>query len=317
MAKSYFDLREYDRCASFTKDAVTPRVLFLHFYSRYMSGEKKRLDNATDLIVNNDLATLKYLRELREELQKLHQQQEPGLDGYCLYLYGVVLKRLNLNPEAKEALLESVRAEPCHWGAWLELSGLVGDRNEMQALDLPDHWARHFFLAHTHLELQLNEQALETYFGLQAGGLHESTYVLAQVAIAFHNMRRIEEAVQYFRQLSEADPYRLDNLDTYSNLLYVKEQRVELAYLAHKTAQVDKYRTETCCVIGNYYSLRSEHEKAVLYFQRALKLNPSYLSAWTLMGHEFIELKNTNAAIQSYRRAIGQSLNYLGSFKLV
>ncbi len=68
--------------------------------------------------------------------------------------------------------------------------------------------------------------------------------------------------------------------------------------------QVDKYRAETCCVIGNYFSLRSFHEKAVTYFQRALKLNPNYLSAWTLMGHEFIELKNTNAAIQCYRRAI-------------
>ena len=49
---------------------------------------------------------------------------------------------------------------------------------------------------------------------------------------------------------------RLDNLDTYSNLLYVKEQRVELAHLAHKTVEIDKFRTETCCVVGNYYSLR-------------------------------------------------------------
>ena len=32
----------------------------------------------------------------------------------------------------------------------------------------------------------------------------------------------------------QVDPYRLDNLDTYSNLLYVKEQRVELAHLAHR-----------------------------------------------------------------------------------
>ena len=68
-----------------------------------------------------------------------------------------------------------------------------------------------------------------------------------------------------------------------------------------------RYRTETCCVIGNYYSLRSQHEKAVTYFQRALKLNPNYLSAWTLIGHEFIELKNTNAAIQCYRHAIGKT----------
>ena len=56
---------------------------------------------------------------------------------------------------------------------------------------------------------------------------------------------------------------------------------------------------------GNYYSLRSQHEKAVLYFQRSVKLNPLYLSAWTLMGHEFMEMKNTNAAIQAYRQAIG------------
>lgn len=51
---------------------------------------------------------------------------------------------------------------------------------------------------------------------------------------------------------------------------------------------------------------RSQHEKAVQYFQRALKLNPNYLSAWTLMGHEFMELKNTNAAIDCYRKAISK-----------
>jgi anaphase-promoting complex subunit 8 len=95
-------------------------------------------------------------------------------------LYGIVLKRLSLNSEARDVLLEAIRAEPCHWGAWLELSGHINDRNEMAGLDLPDHWMKHFFLAHTYLELQLNDQALETYFGLQAGGLHDSTYILAQ-----------------------------------------------------------------------------------------------------------------------------------------
>jgi tetratricopeptide (TPR) repeat protein len=37
---------------------------------------------------------------------------------------------------------------------------------------------------------------------------------------------------------------------------------------------------ETCCVVGNYYSLKGKHERAILYFQRALKLNPKCLSAW-------------------------------------
>ena len=314
MAKGYFDLKEYDRCAFFTSDCVssvdndgkqgrkTGKVEFIHFYSRYLSGEKKRLDNMTDTITSVDCQQLKYLQELRCELQKLSEAKL--LDGYCTYLYGIVLKRLELNEKAKSVLLDAVNLEPCLWGAWLELAYHVSDRTSLQSLELPDHWIKNIFLAHTYLELQLNEQALEIYDALQAAGLHESTYLLAQVAIAFHNMREVDRAVSYFQQLGEVDPYRLDNLDTYSNLLYVKEQRVELAHLAHKAVDIDKYRTETCCVIGNYYSLRSQHAKAVVYFQRALKLNPNYLSAWTLMGHEFMELKNTNAAIQSYRHAI-------------
>ena len=59
---------------------------------------------------------------------------------------------------------------------------------------------------------------------------------------------------------------------------------------------------------GNYYSLKSEHEKAVLYFRRALKINRNYLAAWTLLGHEYLELKNTHAAVEAYRRAVGTSM---------
>jgi anaphase-promoting complex subunit 8 len=36
-------------------------------------------------------------------------------------------------------------------------------------------------------------------------------------------------------------------------------------------------------------------------------LNREYLPAWTLMGHEFVELKNSHAAIEAYRKAIGVS----------
>ncbi|XP_050396026.1 cell division cycle protein 23 homolog [Patella vulgata] len=117
-------------------------------------------------------------------------------------------------------------------------------------------------------------------------------------------MREIEQAVKAFKQLHKLDPCRLENMDIYSNLLYVKEMGGDLADLAHHSCEIDKYRVETCCVIGNYYSLRGQHEKAVLYFQRALKLNPHYLSSWTLMGHEYMEMKNTSAAIQAYRQAI-------------
>lgn len=81
-------------------------------------------------------------------------------------------------------------------------------------------------------------------------------------------------------------------------------ERPQLAFVAQVATATDKFRPETCCVVGNYYSLKSEHEKAVMYFRRALTLDRNFLSAWTLMGHEYIEMKNTHAAIESYRRAV-------------
>jgi len=302
LAKSYFDLKEYDRAAFFSKSLHDSRGRFLHFYSRYMSSEKKRLDDMAENSNNPDQNQLTVLRQIRSELEKLHSKED--LDAYNLYIYGVVLKKLSISDLATKVLLQSIAKEPLHWGCWLELSSLITTRDKLYSLSLSDCWVSHLFTAHTYLELQQNDEAIQIYFALNTAGLHNSTYIMAQIAIAYHNLRKVDEAVEYFKQLSQIDPYRLDNMDVYSNMLYVKDQHVELAYLAHKTNQIDKYRTETCCVIGNYYSHSSQHEKAALYFQRALKLNPSYLSALTLLGHEYMEMKNTHAAIHSYRQAI-------------
>lgn len=134
-----------------------------------------------------------------------------------------------------------------------------------------------------------------------------------------------------FGALQKSDPYRVEDVDILSNILYVSEKRPELAKLAQDYVELERMRPEVCCLVGadslpsndlagnstenssflltgNYYSLRRDHEKAIVYFRRALKLDRGYLSAWTLMGHEYIEIKNTNAAIASYRRAVGEFL---------
>ena len=131
-----------------------------------------------------------------------------------------------------------------------------------------------------------------------------SNYLRAQTALAFYNLRDFDRAQSHFLELCKNDPFRLEQMDIFSNILYVKESKAELSHLAHTASAVDKYRPEVCCIIGNYYSLKGSHGKAVQYFQRALKLNRKFLSAWTLMGHEFVEMKNTGAAIEAYRRAV-------------
>ncbi len=58
MAKSYFDLKEYDRCAFFSKAGKSPRVVFLHYYSRcvWMRVNAVRFSVFADLDL--DLSTL-------------------------------------------------------------------------------------------------------------------------------------------------------------------------------------------------------------------------------------------------------------------
>ena len=60
---------------------------------------------------------------------------------------------------------------------------------QLRSLNLPNHWMKHFFVAHTYLEQQLNDEALQIYTELQNSGFSESTYLLAQTAIAHHNKR--------------------------------------------------------------------------------------------------------------------------------
>lgn len=107
-----------------------------------------------------------------------------------------------------------------------------------------------------------------------------------------------------FDDIVKHDPYRLEDLDIYSNILYVMQKYSKLTYLAQFVSQLDRFRPETCCIVANYYSARQEHEKSIMYFRRALVLNKKSTSAWTLMGHEFVELKNSHAAIECYRRAV-------------
>ncbi len=110
--------------------------------------------------------------------------------------------------------------------------------------------------------------------------------------------------MEWFEKIVDLDPYRFENMDTFSNILYIKENQGELANLALRCFYNNKYTPETCCVIGNYYSLMGEHVKAVNYFRKALKLDRNCLAAWTLMGHEYLEMKNIGGAIEAYRNAV-------------
>ncbi|EGG23458.1 anaphase promoting complex subunit 8 [Cavenderia fasciculata] len=226
-------------------------------------------------------------------------------DAFLLYMYSMVLKRKGDQIKARQILLESLHLYPCNWSAWLDLASLCTDIQQVSQLSLPpsDHFMKDFFLAHLLLQLHQTSESLQVYNRLLST-FPNSTYILAQIAICNFNQRAYDVGEELFEKLLIKEPHRLENIDIYSNILYVRDKKASLSMLAHRAMETEKYCPETCCIVGNYYSLKSEHDKAIVYFQRALRLNENYLEAWTLIGQEFLETKNVSMAINAYRRAV-------------
>lgn len=283
-------------------------ALFLRFYSLYLAGEKRREEEGmevTDPVEKCQVKNRELNRIRNEHSALLHQQNLP--DGLNLYLYGITLRGLELEVEARNVLLQAVCAFPCNWLAWVNIVAITSKLDDATDMctdaTFPDHWMFWFYKAALHMEMQQEEEAAELYRELL---LHfpESSFILSQLATCHYEMLNFDTSQNLFEDVRKKDPYKLTSLDTYSHILYVKEQSAVLSYLARQAIKIDKYTPEACCIIGNYCSLKREHEKSVTYFQRALSFNRNFIPAWILMGHEFMEMKKTPAAIDAYRTAV-------------
>lgn len=303
MAKAYFDCREYRRAAHVLRDQTGKKAVFLRCYALYLAGEKRKEEETIELEgpLGKSDAVNRELVSLERELSTL--RKNGSIDPFGLYLYGLVLKEKGSENLARAVLMESVNSYPWNWSAWSELQSLCTTIETLNNLNLNNHWMKDFFLASAYQELRMHNESLAKYENLQVT-FSFSNYIQAQIAKAQYSLREFEQVEVIFEELLRNDPYRVEDMDMYSNVLYAKECFSALSYLAHRVFLTDKYRPESCCIIGNYYSLKGQHEKSVMYFRRALKLNKNYLSAWTLMGHEYVEMKNTPAAVDAYRRAV-------------
>lgn len=355
LAKSFFDCREFDRCAAvflpgnLPRSAVTPsspqttrvftkgkakatttppssqtlrrpveslqtlsyKSVFLALYAKLISGEKRK-DEDSEMILGpadggttvnkqlNGLATI-----LDSILSPLYASKRHA-DGWLEYLYGVVLSKNKNEDLARTWLIRSVHLYPYNWSAWEELTSLLGNLDDLQQIipQLPQNIMAYIFHIHASQELFQVSDEVHARLAQVQSVFPTSPFLQTERALLLYHSKDFEASSTVFSDLLRTNPYRLDNLDTYSNILYVMASRPTLAFLAHTSTLIDRFRPETCIIVGNYYSLLSSHEKAVIYFRRALTLDRAFTSAWTLMGHEYVEMKNSHAAIESYRRAV-------------
>lgn len=169
MAKSFFDCREFDRCAATLLPSLVPqqpisrdtanaatktkpkptntlpgipqlsqRSLFLALYAKYMAGEKRKEEDSEMILGPTDGSVT-----LNKELSRVsgilddYLSARGGLQsthesqGFLEYLYGVVLLKGKNEALAKAWLLKSVNHCPWNWGAWQELADLLSSAEDV------------------------------------------------------------------------------------------------------------------------------------------------------------------------------------------
>lgn len=284
---------------------------FIYYYATYLDGEKKAL------LANNEprpdycaqSAKSKRFKDLLGSLREELAASDSDCDGGALrFLFGLVLSRMNREEEAIEQYIGAVKSMPLLWSAWQELSRLVSHGSKVSVSHLkdllPHHWMRDLFLARTMAESMLLDEADLYVEALSQHGFENCPTLLSMKALCAQNRREHDSALAILSKVRKADPYRLDDVDTMSHLYFVMENKEALSKLAQEAIMIDKFNEKSCCAVGNYYSIRGEHEKAVEYFTRAVTINPFYSSVWTLIGHEYMELKNPQMAIKAYTYAV-------------
>ena len=240
-------------------------------------------------------------------------------DGaFLCYAHACLASAAGRSSDAAKALATSTLHFPWNWEAWemlvpldgaLTRDAVAGDAAAAAALHACGTAAHHPVMAEIYRCAQLAHrhearEAYEVLSSVRSRYFPESDFLLEAMARALYAAQDYDGAQGIYESLYSRDEHNLTGVDTYSNILYVKERYEELSHVAHRCQLWHRYAPESCCVIGNYYSLRGHHEKAARSFQRALRLDRRCVSAWTLLGHEFVEMKNPAAAVSAYRNAV-------------
>ena len=148
-----------------------------------------------------------------------------------------------------------------------------------------------------------NKEAIEALNQLPYN-YKKSGWVLSNLGRCFFELGRYRESEKIYQECLKREPYRLEGLDYYSTTLWHLKDQYQLCTLANHCLEQSHFQQETWIVVGNCYSLQRESEAALSFFKRSIQLNPYYSYAYTLCGHEFVEIENFQQAKVYYLQAI-------------
>ncbi|CAB3402772.1 unnamed protein product [Caenorhabditis bovis] len=290
------------------------RCLFLAHYQENMENDAEGIERKTSFgEEKTKFATL--YEEMNED--NAREKDDPLFE----YLLGLIEIELGLKKDACETMKSVVEREPRWWPAWEALSRLIDDIEaaDQFAVKFSDKsiWMADWFMVLILERFHQDTMAIQKAESLVQRGLTGIPMIITKVATCSNHRHDHDQAIENFEEIRKLDPYRLADLNLFSDSLYIRGDQKKLSQLALEVYKVYKFRWETCCIVGNYHAIRRDSEHSIKFFQRALRLNPGVASLWVLIGHEFMEMKNNAAACVSYRRAIEiDSADYRGWYGL-
>jgi len=246
---------------------------------------------------------------------KLEEKVMSGnADAFTIYLLGLAYKAVGDLDKAKQTFIQSIKIYSYLWPAWRGLltcftGSLESVQQELASLSVNSDLKVFFLLEYSiqhdeHLSTAIN--AINTLIDIFPNNID----IHGLLGRAYANNRDTELSISALESIRNiTDDSSVKYMDVLSNQYFMSQSRAQLAALVHALWATEKYSFETCIATANYYSLRGQKSTAIEYFERAMVLNPSYYDAWTLIGHEYIELRNFSQGLHSYRKAIAGNPN--------
>lgn len=147
LARSYFDVKEFDRVVHTLKLARGKRAVFLRTYAAYLVCHFAFTIHAlgTWLMIKSAdrkaQEALPHFLDTKEERYALYPSLNPLIlelaeetDPYLLYLRGIMLMRLDQREAAVTCFVESVEQKPYNWSCWSQMAQLTKSADMVRSL---------------------------------------------------------------------------------------------------------------------------------------------------------------------------------------
>lgn len=306
LAQSLFHSGEFKKASMIVKsgtDQVSIGLSLLCESIDLQRQQQQTIDDSDTFLGAFPVSTKNHF-EIFDDLIKSVADISKTFDPINQYIYASILAKGGHFLEALNFVSKSIYSFPLNRSAWTLLLSILSRFDDSVITPtingLPKHWTSLFFQIELLAELQKTESALQLFSKLS---IKRSPSLIALEASIHYHHRDFDRAAVLFEELRRIDPLRLESMELYSNLLFVKEDAAGLSELSRSLSKIDKFRPETLISIGNFLSLNGRHEDAIEHFAMALRFDPSFSFAWTLIGHEYISLENCTAAISAYTKA--------------